>query len=259
MLEGNPTPAFGILSFMSRDPKIQFSTELLRRLHHLHKQIGELRDQQERGPRQIKAGENIVAAAQTGVQGAKDKLKQARLASDERQLQLKTREDRIEDLKAKLNAAASNREYDLLKEQIAADEQANAVLSDEILEGLEQLDALEQEVADAEQELKNTEAEQQGRIDEIKKRMVTVGEELAHYNQELEKAEAKIPAEAKADYSRVTAAKGEEALAPVDNESCGGCYQTLTTNTMDRLRLSQLVRCPNCNAFLYLSEDTRVG
>ena len=133
------------------------------------------------------------------------------------------------------------------------------MLSDEILEGLEQLDVLEQQVSDAEQELKETETEQADRIAEIKKRMKTVAEELAHFSQELEQAEAKIPAEAKADYTRVTAAKGEEALAPVENESCGGCYQTLTTNTMDRLRLSQLVRCPNCNAFLYLGEDTRVG
>ena len=244
---------------MARDPKIEFSTELFRRLHHIHQQLTELENQLDRGPRPIKAGEAIVAKAQADVQAAKATLKQARVASDERQLQLKWREDRIEDSVQELNAAASNREYDTLKEQIAADEQANAVLSDEILEGLEQLDVLEQRVNDAEAESKKTELEQKERIAEIEKRMVSVRQDLEHFEQEREKAEAEIPAEAKADYVRLTTARGEDALAPVDNEFCGGCYQTLTTQTMDRLRLSQLVRCPNCNAFLYLSEDTRVS
>jgi predicted nucleic acid-binding Zn-ribbon protein len=123
---------------------------------------------------------------------------------------------------------------------------------------LEQLDVLEQQLSDAEEDLKKTAAEQQERAAEIEKRLVTVREELDQFNRQREKAEAEIPSEAKADYLRVTAVKGEEALAPVENESCGGCYQTLTTQTMDRLRLSRLVRCPSCNAFLYLAEDTRV-
>ena len=243
---------------MSRDAKIQISTELLRRLHHIHQQLADLQSQLARGPRQIKAGEALVAKAQADRDEAKETLKRTRVASDERQLQLKTREDRIEDLKAKLNTAASNREYDTLKEQIAADEQANAVLSDEILEGLEQLDSLEQKVKDAEQELAQAEAEHKERVADIEKKMATVREELSHFDSEREKAECDIPSEAKSDYTRVISAKGEDGLAPVDGESCGGCYQTLTTQTMDRLRLSQLVRCPNCNAFLYMAEDTRV-
>ncbi len=249
----------GRSTYMSRDPKITFSTELLRRLHHIHRQLTELRTQQDRGPRQIKAGEAIVAKAQADLDAARESLKQARVSCDERQLQLKWREDRIEDLRKKLNTASSNREYDTLKEQIAADEQANAVLSDEILDGLERLDVLEQEVTEAESEWKKSESEQKERIVEIEKRMVSVCEDLEHFHQEREKAEAEIPSEALADYTRLTTAKGEDALAPVENEGCGGCYQTLTTQTMDRLRLSQLVRCPNCNAFLYLSEDTRVS
>ena len=45
-------------------------------------------------------------------------------------------------LKAKLNAAASNREYQALKDQIAADQMAGSVLADEILEALEKIDEL---------------------------------------------------------------------------------------------------------------------
>ena len=50
----------------------------------------------------------------------------------------------------------------------------------------------------------------------------------------------------------------KEALAPLESDSCGGCYHTLTTNDIARVQMSLLIRCPNCNAFLYLPEDNRI-
>ncbi|NND97038.1 MAG: phospholipase [Pirellulaceae bacterium] len=238
--------------------KVEFKAELLRKLHHLHRLKNELETQLERGPRQIKAGETMVAKAQADAESAKETRKKAKLASDDKQLQLKSREDRIEDLKAKLNTAASNREFDTLKEQIAADEQANSVLSDEILESFEQLDVMEANLKAADDELAKQQAEQKQRITDVEARLIDVGENLERVKKELAEAESEIPSAAKADYLRLTASKGEEALAPLDGESCGGCYQTLTTHVVDQLQLSQMVKCPNCNAFLYIPESTQV-
>ena len=118
------------------------SAAALRELHRIHKQLTDLQDRISRGPRQIKAAEAGVAQRETECSEAKEALTQAKMLSDEKQLQLKGREDRISDLKSKLNTATSNKEYQALKEQIAADEQANSVLSDEILEILERIDVL---------------------------------------------------------------------------------------------------------------------
>lgn len=239
---------------MQKVQKIQFSLELLRRLHHVHCQQTELQSQLDRGPRQIAAGENMVAKAEAALDAAKESLKQAKMTSDEKQLQLKSREDGIENLKAKLNSAASNREFDLLKEQIAADEQANLVLSDEILEGLEKLDELTSGVGQAEAELKKQTEEHKKRVTEVNARMVQVEEELVLVRERLEAAEKEIPSAAMPDYRRLVEQRGDEALAPIDDDSCGGCYQTLTTNLVNTVRLEYLVRCPNCNAMLYLAK-----
>ncbi len=238
--------------------KIEISTELLRRLHRIHRQRADLTGQIQRGPRQILAGETLVAQATSLLEAAREKLKRAKIASDEKQLQLKSRELRIEELQVKLNTAASNREFSTLKEQIAADKQANSVLSDEILESLEQLDVMEAHVAKLVEELQQQQEEQAARVEEVNKRGQELELELARVEAELKSSEGEIPAAARADYDRLTAARGEEALAPVDSQSCGGCYQTLTHNDIDRLQMSILIRCPNCNAFLYLPEDRTV-
>jgi hypothetical protein len=243
---------------MSRDSKIEISTELLRRLHRIHRQRTDLTGQIERGPRQIKAGETLVAKAEQAFEKAREALKQATVASDEKQLQLSSREIRIEELEAKLNAAASNREYSMLKEQIAADKQANSVLGDEILEGLEQLEVLDKEVKQAEAELSKQKTDHRARVEAVESNLGALRSELERVESELKESEQEIPAGAFQDYRRLTDAKGEEALAPVDGESCGGCYQTLTTQYIDWLRMSKLIRCPNCNAFLYFPEDRRV-
>ena len=63
------------------------------------------------------------------------------------------------DLRAKLNACTSNKEYDILRGQIEADEVANSVLEDEILELLEKVDQTQREIAEADSRAKQLQAE----------------------------------------------------------------------------------------------------
>lgn len=243
---------------MPNDAQIKISTVLLRTLHRIHRQKTDLDGQIARGPRQIKAGDALVAKAESEMQVIKENLTKANLLSDEKQLQLKSREDKIVDLQTKLNSAASNREFDLLKEQIAADKQANSVLSDEILEAMEAIDELEVELKDAQAEVERQAGDQAKRISEVESKTADLHKELDRVTAELEESEKQIPAEVIGEYRRVISAKGEDALAPVEEGSCGGCYQVLTTQYIDRLRMSVLIRCPSCNAFLYLPENTAV-
>ena len=131
----------------------------LREIHRIHRQIADLRGQIARGPRQIRAAELHLQEEQEACTQGKLTLKQTRMTSDDKQLQLRQREDRIKDLQGKLNSCSSNREYQTLKEQIAADRQANSVLSDEILEALDKIERQQAELAEHEEDLKKTAAE----------------------------------------------------------------------------------------------------
>ena len=232
--------------------------DLLRTLHRIQRQRTDLQGQLDRGPRQVQASEKMVEQHREAASDAADKLKKARMAADEKQLQLKSREDRLRDLRTKLNTASSNKEYSALKEQIAADEQANDVLSDEIFEALERLDVLEAQRREREAELKQREADHQTLIGTIQEKMDKVAVELERVKAQLLAAEEQLPATLRVDYDRIVGASGEDALAPVDGEICGGCHQTLTSQMMNRLYLAQAVRCPSCGAMMYLPEDRTV-
>ncbi|QDT60062.1 Chromosome partition protein Smc [Stieleria bergensis] len=236
---------------MSVDYKSQVDEGLLHRLQSLHAQVADLEGQLARGPRQIAASEAIVQQAQQALADAQQKVKDVKLACDEKQLQLSSREARIEELKAKLNTAASNKEFSLLKDQIAADTQANSVQSDEIMEAWERIDELTNLVGQAEQELTEKQSELIERTEKVQQRMNVVTSDLEHVRQQLTNAEAKLPPVMMDDYLRSTGARGEEALAPIEDGCCGVCNQMLTTQIVDRIRLKYLATCPNCSAWLY--------
>ena len=238
---------------------MSITAEALRELHRIHRQLTDLRGRLNRGPKQLAAAEAGVKKMELDLETAKETAQKARIGADDKQLQLKSREDRIADLQNKLNSASSNKEYQTLKEQIAADKQANLVLQDEILEALEKMDQLAVIVSQAEQNLAKAREEAEKTRNRVTGEQDTLGSELNRVQDELTKSEAALPADFKADYDRVAKARGEDALAQVDGEVCGACFFTLTPQMMNELYLTKPVFCKHCGALLYLPEDRGVG
>ncbi|MDP6556857.1 MAG: phospholipase [Pirellulaceae bacterium] len=233
--------------------------EALRELHRIHRQLADLRSRIERGPRQIKAGESSVRKLKLETEQAKESLKRARMTADEKQLHLKSREDRIEELRTQLNGASSNKEFQTLKNQIAADEQANLVMQDEVLEALEKIDELAGKLTAGNDSLTTVQVETAKISKRVEGEQGNLESELRRVQTELLEAEENLPEEIRNDYHRMAKARGEGALSQVDGEVCGGCFQTLTAQMMNLLYLSKPIFCPNCGAMMYLAEGRQVG
>lgn len=229
-------------------------TEALRTLHRIHRQIADLQDRLQRGPKQVKGAEAGVKKAEADHATAKDTFRSAKMSSDEKQLQLKQREAKLLDLQVKLNTANSNREYQLLKDQIAADNQASSVLADEILESLERLDVLQANIKEAESNLGKFRAEEAKVRQRVGDQQQTLEAELGRCTAELLAAQELLTGDFKENYMRLSKTRGFDALAPVESETCGGCYQTLTPHIIDQLRLNKPVFCKSCGRLLYLPE-----
>jgi predicted nucleic acid-binding Zn-ribbon protein len=158
-----------------------------------------------------------------------------------------------------LNECKSNAEFKILKDQIAAEKQANAVLEDEILDKLERIDELQKKTHETDQRLVKAREEFHKTQQRVEGEQAKLQSELERVKSELQRAEAALPPDFRADYERITRGRGEEALAPVDGEICGGCNTILTPQTMNELYLSRMVFCKSCGCLLYLPENRSVG
>ena len=231
----------------------------LRELHRIHRQLGDVRDRLDRGPKQIKARQANMARLDQELSQVKSDAKAARVAADQKQLSLKAGESKIQELRVKLNAASSNREYQALKDQIAADTMANSVLADEILEALEKLDEFAAAIATAEQNVVKAKEELQRVELQVRDQQGILSDEVKRLEADLREAEKILPVDIRDAYDRMVKVKGADSMAQVEGETCGGCFQSITANMFNTLLLSRVVFCQSCGRLLYLPEDRSPG
>lgn len=230
---------------------VAVAIETLRTLHRMHRQLEDLQGRLDAGPRRLAALASAVRNAEAARDSAKDAMKQARLAVDRKQLQLRSAESKIADLEGKLNACKTNREYQTLGDQIAADRMATKVLEDEILEALEGIDALGSGVPKADEAVvavQRSLAAEQGRVRDEKGQL---DEEVTRISGELAMAEKELADDVRARYDRVVKHKGADGMAAIDGQSCGGCHQQITSNMTSELLAGRVVACRSCGRLLY--------
>ncbi|MHB1038059.1 MAG: zinc ribbon domain-containing protein [Pirellulales bacterium] len=231
----------------------------LRELHRIHQQLTDLRERLERGPKQIHARESNATRLEQDLAKAHADTKTARVVVDHKQLDLKTGEGRILDLKRKLNACGSNREYQALVEQIAAAEMANSVLADEILEALEKVDQSQKAAVEIEANLAKSKEEVAKIRTAVQAQKSTLEADIQRLETDLKEAESGLPIAFKEAYERIVRSRGEDAMAPVENDTCGGCFHSIPPNVVNMLSLSRAVFCKSCGRLLYLPEDYHIG
>jgi predicted nucleic acid-binding Zn-ribbon protein len=217
----------------------------LRELHLLHQQLRESRSQLDRGPKQLEARRQNLAKRKTELENAAAMVKRLRMSADQKDLRLKENEEKIAKLRRQLNEAKTNKEYQVLRDQVDADTMACSVLEDEILEKEAEAQKAEAELQEFERALGDSE-----------KRLK---DDLAMLERSLTSAEKALPAEVMAEYRRLVATRGADAMASVDGNVCSGCFTSVTPQMHVELRMDQLVPCKSCGRLLYLPNPTQSG
>lgn len=230
------------------------SSQALTTLHELHQRLREVQGDLERGPRQVQIRTATLQKRQAELQTARDRLKQFKMVADQKNLQLKTNEAKIADLKTKLNVAGSNREYEIITGQIAADTMANSVLEDEILEALTKVDQMQAELKGADEMVKVAEKELQNATADAQAREPGLKEREKSLLAEVTAAEKFLPPDILPQYRRTVQAFGSEALAAVENKVCTSCYVQITSQKLVELRTGKIMFC-TCGRLMYLPDE----
>ncbi len=227
----------------------------LHALHRFHLALKSVQDELARGPRQVRARDNQLAQLDAEKKAKEEELKQARAATDRKNLDLKSSEAKLKDLDRKLNEAASNREFDILKGQIAADQASNSVLQDEILEFLEKVDRILLEIsAIAERRIK-LETERNTFATQIETQSVDLRKQEAELKGQVQESEKMIPETIKAHYRRLVDAYGADGMAPIDNGMCTHCFVSLTPQIAVEIGTGSAIFCPSCDRLLYAPKE----
>ncbi|HID78050.1 MAG TPA: phospholipase [Planctomycetaceae bacterium] len=229
--------------------------DALRTLHRVHKQLTDLKDRLQRGPRMVRARQNTLKKLEEQLVALQQQAKRLKFEIDEKNNQLASREANLERRRRQLQEASSNVEYQALKEQIASDEAANDVLEVEILDRMERQDQLQAEISQTEEAIGKARVELERITQQVEQENPLIQADIARLDAELTRCENSLPGEFSQLYRRVVRAKGEEALAAIQGEFCGGCNQHVPVNDINALMLGEARTCRSCGRLLYLPED----
>ena len=223
----------------------------LKELHDLHLKLQTVQDELLRGPKQADARRQFAEKKQAELGTQKDHLKKLKMATDQKTLQLRSNETKITDLKVRLNAASSNREFDIIRGQIDADTMANSVLEDEILEAMEKVDQTAASLKENEAEVAKAFAEAkriEGEVGQVRPGLESKALEIEG---SLRAAEKSLPETILTQYRRLVQAHGAGALASVANKACTSCNAILSPQALVDVRTGKIVICRSCGRILY--------
>jgi predicted nucleic acid-binding Zn-ribbon protein len=231
------------------------TAETLRKLHRIRRQLSDLNERLERGPRVTRAHRANVERLETELEALKKEALSLRVATDEKQSQLASGEAAVEKRRVQLRTATSNREFQALQDEVAAAQKANEVLEIEILEAMEKLDEYDKRLEQAKAAMAKARLDAEKVALETAEAEPLIRGDIERLRGELQECEGELPGDFREIYRRVTRQKGEDALAPIQGEFCGGCNQHVPVNVINAMMLNRPATCKACGRLLYLPED----
>ncbi len=225
----------------------------LSQLHKLLVQLAEAEAAFADGPQSITVAEKQVTQAEQKIEEQKAKIKQTRKTADDLNLKLKTKEAELKKVQGQLNAATSNKEFDIFKGQIASIGSERAELENAAFEAMEEIDATQAKLKELEAELKSRRQAVQTLRTDVDANRPALETTLEDLKVQIAVAEKVIPpGEGLSAYRRLRIANGPGALAGIEDDFCDGCNCRVTNQDLVRIRTGEFLRCRECNRGLYV-------
>lgn len=224
----------------------------LSQLHGLLLQLDTAEAALAEGPRSIAVSEKQVELAEKQIEDQKSYIKQTRKSADEQNLRLKTKEAELRKLEGQLNAATSNKEFDIFKSQIAIVSSEREEIEAAALEAMEETDTAQLKLKNLEVGLKTKRQTAQAVKADVEAALPGLQAALENLKRQIDDAEKVIPpGEALAAYRRLRIANGSGALAGIEDDFCEGCNCRVTNQDLVRIRTGEFLCCRECNRGLY--------
>lgn len=192
-----------------------------------------------------------------------NKLQQAHAKQQELLLDVKKKEqlnleseNMIARRKTQLSESKNNKEFQALKQQIAADEQASSALADDVLEAMETSDEFAKTVVEIEKEIEKTSAQLESVTKQFENEEPIIQRDIQSCSEELKQLENELSRDFREVYDRLVKLHGgDQALAVIANQKfCSGCNQTLPINSIALVIQGRPIPCSSCGRLLYVPE-----
>lgn len=250
---------------MSSNVSVDQAIDRLIKLQDMDRVRDRLQRKLDQVPKKLKGHTDAIAALETQAAEQVVLARSAKIEADRAELEVGAREDRRESIKAAMNAPKlSNREYEVLRDEVAGVLADIKTLTNQAVDALQRSSDAEEAQVALETELAEKRTVYEAAKAELEGSLGDVSAEVERRTAEREEFALQVSGEPLKVYERVRR-KHSDALALVEGTidraankigsdlHCSACYITITANDAVRvLARSEIVQCKSCVRILYV-------
>lgn len=228
----------------------------LMKLQTLDTQLYRLRREREAKPKLIEELETRRNEEEAAVKAIEEKVKANQMKRKQRELDLQSEEEKIKKLQIQLYQLKTNKEYQMMQQEIEGQKADNSRIEDEILMLMEEAETLNKGMVKE----KALFAEAEKHLSEDKKKIEaeisSLDGEISGLEAQRKEVSALVDKKVLAHYERVLVNRDGLALAAVKSHSCQGCFMNLPPQVINEIKMKdKIVTCESCARILYIENE----
>lgn len=216
--------------------------------------IRTLKNELKNAPIERKDLEARLAAAATGAEQAKAKLRELEVEKKRLEVEAQAKRDQINRFKTQQMQTRKNEEFQALSHEITHFEKEIGKVEDRELEVMEGIEQMKPVLAEAERNVAEARSRVAAQIADLEAKVAAITENLKSVVAERATMTEGVDEDLLDQYNRLFISKGGNAVVALEHEVCTGCHMKLTTQTLVRVKGGQhITHCEQCGRILYLS------
>ncbi len=231
----------------------------LREYQEVEREIAELEERARAIPKTLEAIEEEAEAARSEQTGLENRRKDIERERMRRESDLEAERERMRKTQGKQLEVKTNKEYSALLQEIEGVKENIDRLETEILELMEEGEAIGGKIDERAARVREKETEAEGRKKAKREELAVLEGRLAGLENDRKHLSRDIDDDWAANYNRIKASRGW-AVSPLNGNSCGGCHQLLMPQLIHEIKHGDDIKsCPYCMRILYALAEGEVS
>lgn len=191
--------------------------------------------------------------AQAAAQAASDTTKEAQAHTHRLELELRSKEEKVEQLGGRLNTASSNKEYSAILLEIGTTKAEAGKLEEQILLSMDEQERIERDEDAARAGVKDAEGVLRAAEQRVEDRRGEIEEQIEHAKTRRGEVAAELPDDTRRLYEKLLGARNmkRRVIARVDGDFCTACQMRLAPQQVaEVIGGRKIVQCRSCRRIL---------
>ena len=173
----------------------------------------------------------------------------------EKELELASNAEAVKKLSGQLFSLKTNKEFQVMQQQIADTKADGSVIEEKILIFFEEADQIKAMIDAENLRLKDEEKGflQQKKV--IQSQSEAITDRLTQLDAQRKQIIPEVDSKMLQEYEKILHSRDGLALATVKNNSCGGCHMLVPPQVINLIKMyERIITCEVCNRILYIKE-----